>query len=245
MDLCTLANVRQHMNFGAGDTDHDAFFNLWIPLVSGALGIASGRMWRGRSALAKRTITQKFNVQDYGVDTLFVAASPIVSISEIKEALYGAYASATALVENTDYQMDSELGALFRVGNWMRGKQSVRVTYIGGYTLCDPWTSGSNYSLGDLVHYEDLVYAAKGAIVGLTTPPPDDAANWDLQTGEIPLPGDITRAAVMQVVFEHQRRNKLGVTGAGVQGASFQSYARDDLLPGVKRTMRAYRRMLA
>jgi len=62
--------------------------------------------------------------------------------------------------------------------------------------------------------------------------------------GETELPDDIVEAAIEQASFAYQRRDTLGVSAQSAQGGSVTAYAQDKLLPGVRTTMRRYRRML-
>lgn len=244
MSLCTLAQVKAFMSLAAGDTDHDAFFNMWIPLVSDALAVEAGRICGSRPCLEKRTITELFTVSEPRTRVLWLSARPVVTVTEVKEAMFGAFTDADALVENEGYQLDPVPGGLWRIGVWLGGIRTVRAAYTGGYTRCDEWVSGGDYSVGDVVSYLHAVYECTEAVQGGTTAPSGDTDHWELQTGQVPLPGDITRAAIEQIAFEHGRRNKLGMTGAGVQGGSFTTYARDELLPVVRKTMAGYCRKL-
>jgi len=62
--------------------------------------------------------------------------------------------------------------------------------------------------------------------------------------GETAMPADITDAAARQVAFSFRRRGQLGVRSAGGGGASYQTYAADDLLPEVREVALSYARMI-
>ncbi len=244
MALCTLAEVKTFMGIATGETSQDAALNQLITFVSAALALPAGRIYQGRPCLEKITLTQTFNVYEARTKRLWVAAWPIVSVTEIKEALYGAFTDADALVVNEGYQLDSRLGALIRIGFWLKGDQTVRSSFTGGYTRADAWVSGADYTTGDIVSYAEAIYECSSDVTGGTTPPPSDTDHWDVQAGEVPLPENIAGRAVQQIAYEFKRRDKLGVTSIGVQGGSFNTYARDDLLPDVRKTMAGYIRRM-
>jgi len=211
MSLCTLAGVRAFIGKPDADTDDDALLTSLILRVSDRLAIAAGRVHNGAPCLEKADVVQYLSVDEASTHTLWLAAYPVVSVTEIKEALYGDYASVDALTENRDYQLRSDLGGLYRIGFWLPGVKTVKGSYIGGYTPPD-------------------VYGAMG---------------YEAAAGEVYLPADIEHAAIMQAAFWFGRRDKLGLTGAGVAGGTFTTYARDELLPEVRQVMASYRRMVA
>ncbi len=243
--LCTLTDVKLMQKISVSDTEFDDFLTQQINYVSHQLALAAGRSHGGRACLEMAARTVTLNVLEPRTQMILLPAWPVVSITEIKEALYGAFDDATALTVNTDYQLDAGLGMLYRVGYWLKGTQTVRVTLSGGYTRADHWASGSDYVAGDRVQYLEGIYDCILAATGETTIPLDDATHWTLATGEIPLPDDIAGAAIKQVSFNFQRRGELGLSAAGVQGGSFNAYAKDDLLPEVKDIMDGYRRKMA
>jgi len=238
MALCTLSQVKQRLVIGELDTEHDAVLGRLIAGASTDLAMAAGQ-----ASLEKAARTQLLSVPESGTEHIWLASWPIVSITEVKEALYKDWDAATALTENTDYVADYARGRLTRVGNWLRGTLSVRVQYAGGYTRCDAWASGADYVIGDVVACAEAVYTCKADVSGGTTAPPDDADHWTLAAGEVPLPDDVTEAAIQQTCFYFQRKAELGLTGQSVQGASISTYARDELLPIVAQTMKRYGRL--
>lgn len=102
-----------------------------------------------------------------------------------------------------------------------------------------PWVSGTSYVAGDSVGSGGALYGCILAVSGATAPAADPT-HWAAIAQWAPLPGDINEAAIQQTQFYFTRRLSLGQSSSGVQGASSQSYARDDLLPGVRETMRRY-----
>lgn len=243
MSLCTRAQVKAFLELATADTQWDALFDALVEEISGQCAAEAGRIANGLPCLEKTTVTLLLS-PERSTQHLWLPAYPVVEIDEIKEAMHGAFTDATALVENTDYQLDAAKGRLIRIGYWLPGDLTVRVSeLIGGYTRCDAWVSGTAYTAGDRIHYGQCVYECSDDVTG-STAPPDDEDHWTVQAGERPLPDEIRGAAIQQTAFVFQRRKSLGLAGQSVQGASMQIYGRDELLPNVRQVMRRYNRMM-
>lgn len=78
---------------------------------------------------------------------------------------------------------------------------------------------------------------------GYTGPNEYLGAGYEAVAGEVQLPQDVQGAAIEQAGFVWQRRTSLGLSGASAGGGSTSYGAEDDLLPGVRKVMEAYRRM--
>ena len=209
MSLCTLAQVKAFLGIATADEDNDDLLTSFIERTSSRLAGEAGRVLGGVACLERAAHVELFSPQPR-TQVLWAAAWPMVSITEIKEALYGAFDDVDALVANEGYQVLLATGQLMRIGRWMAGAASVRVTYTGGYT-----------------------------------PPTEFLADgYEQGAGEVLLPPAVTEAAVQQVAFSFNRRDELGQTSAGVQGGSFSTYAKDELLPNVRQVMAMYRRLL-
>lgn len=131
--LCTLAQFKTR--YDVSGTGHDTLITQILTGVSAQLAAEAGRICQGVPALEKTTVTETITIRDDRLKTIILACRPVVLITEIKEALYGEFDDADAMVENDDYQIDKPLGLLHRVAcNWLAGNLSVKVTYIGGYT---------------------------------------------------------------------------------------------------------------
>ena len=240
MSLCTLAQVKQRLGIPTADTDHDALIGRLISGVSAAGARLAGRIAAGRRCLEKAALTIYFSPAPR-TEVLYSPARPIVTVTEIKEAVYHQWDDATALTEDTDFLVGAS-GELIRIGTWLAGPRTVRASLTGGYTRADAWASGEDYTTGDVVQDEGLIYTCSGDVSESTTAPADDEGDeghWTLATGEVPLDGEIETVAAMQVAFEFQRRDKLGLTAAGVQGGSFSSYAKDELMKPFRETLGA------
>jgi len=79
---------------------------------------------------------------------------------------------------------------------------------------------------------------------GYTPPTESEEEEWEAEEGEILLPEDIREAALQQAGFFWERRDSLGLSGQSASGGGISVYAEDKLLPGVKETMAAYRRLV-
>lgn len=240
--LATRQQVKDRLGVGAADTEFDTVLDTVLLNVSSLLAAEAGRIVGGSAHLEKAAAVEMLSpsLRD---DVIWLTARPVVSITEITEALYGAHVAATALVAGTDYWASLAGGQLTRIGQWLAGDEAVSVSYIGGYVLALPWVSGTSYVAGDAVTSVAVVYDCILATEG-TTVPADDATHWTAQPTWTALPGNINEAAIQQTQFYFERRLSLGQTSQGVQGASFQNYAKDTLLPGVRETMRRYQRVL-
>jgi len=79
---------------------------------------------------------------------------------------------------------------------------------------------------------------------GYTGPNEYLGAGYEAEAGEVRLPQDVQDACVQQAGYAWQRRSSLGLSGASAGQGSASWAAEDDLLPGVRETMKAYRRMM-
>lgn len=239
--LATLVQLKRWLNVsGAGD---DTLLTELLRRTSSRIARECGRVHAARPCLEKLSQIEFFSPAPRA-HLLWLSAYPVCEITEIKEALYGEWSAATALVVNTDYLIHLPTGELIRVGWWLAGDRCVRVTYPGGYTPCEPWVTGSAYAIGDVVSYAEAVYTCTDTLESSTTAPPDDEDHWEVATGEVPLPDDLAEAALLQAAYWWQRRNKLGVMSSGAAGGSASASTADDLLPAVRETCGRYRRLL-
>lgn len=154
MALCTLAQVKTHLDIETLDTSQDAVLNQLIGQVSARLARDAGRIANGAPCLEKTSLVYYFSPESR-TRTLQLPAYPVVSISEIKEAYYGEYADADALVENESYQVRLDIGQIIRIGFWLPGVNTVKVTAIGGYTA-----AGGTPGDGETALPDDIVEAA-------------------------------------------------------------------------------------
>ncbi|HUU59015.1 MAG TPA: hypothetical protein VMZ50_05690, partial [Phycisphaerae bacterium] len=123
--LATLAQFRVRNGIASADTSYDAIATQVLQGVSSQLARAAGRVDSGRPALEKPSaaVTWYATIDETSCQTIYVPHWPIVSVTSVKEALYGGHATAMALVLNSDYQRDAGHGALRRIGYWMYGWQ--------------------------------------------------------------------------------------------------------------------------
>jgi len=245
--LATLAQFKMRNSIGSADTRQDGLINGILTGVSAQLAGAAGRTYAGRPCLEKVSLTALLNVWEPRTEILHLPAWPVVSIASVTEALYGAFDDAGALTENEDYQVEPYVGALYRIGWWLKGRQCVQVVYVGGYTPptdAPAWVPGADYAAGDRASYAGGVYDCTADVTGGTDAPPDDEDHWTVAAGEVALPDDIAEACITQSSFTWQRRDQLGLSSMGSAGGGVSAYAQDQLLPLVKDTMSAYRRWM-
>ncbi len=288
--LATRQQIKDRMKLLATDTEWDSVIDTILRNVSDLLAREAGRVVDGVACLEKATVVELFSpaINDM---FLWLTARPVVSITSITEAVQGAHATATALTPLTDYYTNLARGRLIRIGRWLAGADTVKVTYVGGYVLALPWVAATVYVAGDVITHLGCIYECILAVSGSTAPPADathwtpraawtalpwvtgtsyvagnavsyggilygcilavsgstapsaDPTHWTAIATWAALPPDINEAAIQQSQFYFTRRLSLGQSSGGIQGASVQSYAQDDLLPGVRETMRRYQRV--
>lgn len=151
--LCTLAQFKTR--YEVEGTGHDTLLTQILTGVSAQLAAEGGRICQAVGCLEKTSLTELITVHDDHVHTLMLSAFPAISITSVKEALYGDYDDADALVENEAYQLHPQLGLLYRVGYWLRGRLTVQVVYSGGYT-----PAGDTPGAGEIALPNDIVEAA-------------------------------------------------------------------------------------
>ena len=74
---------------------------------------------------------------------------------------------------------------------------------------------------------------------------PDQNDDGSVPAGQTALPDDLEQAAVEQVVYWYQARNRLGLVSVSGDGGSISQYAQLDLLPSVKAVLKRYERWMA
>ncbi|MFB3893223.1 MAG: carbohydrate-binding protein [Phycisphaerae bacterium] len=245
--LCSLAQFKTR--YGISLTADDAAIERILLGVSAQLAIASGRVNNGAPCLELSNLTVYRDAERLQED-IELPAWPIVSIASVKEALNNAFSTATALVADSDYYSQPAAGKLWRMGWWLPGRQTVQVVYSGGYTFALPWVSGAAYVAGDCVTSAGVLYRCVVNVTSATAPADDIYAagppatgHWTAAPTEVAVPDDIIEAALQQAGFHWQRRRQLGLSSESISGANVSAYAEDDLLPGVRTIMHAYRRI--
>ena len=154
MGLCTLAQLKTQLKIGTADTEHDTFLTQLIAGVSAAMARAAGRIYGGGVCLEKSALTVLLSPESR-MQTLWLPAWPVVTITEVKEAVFGGFDDVDALVENEDYQVNKWIGGLYRIGFWLAGVNTVRVSVTGGYTA-----AGATPGTGETALPGDVVNAA-------------------------------------------------------------------------------------
>ena len=140
--LARLDELKARLGIGATDDEHDAVLTGILQGVSAQLAGAARRLHGGSPVLERGDLTELISVPDRRTQMIVLARWPVVEITEVKEAVYGAFDDADALTVNEDYQLDAAAGALYRIGFWMTGRLTVRVEYTGGYTPPTEYLAG-------------------------------------------------------------------------------------------------------
>ncbi|HUU59710.1 MAG TPA: hypothetical protein VMZ50_09205 [Phycisphaerae bacterium] len=242
MGLATVALVKARLGM-SGSAD-DTELGTILRGVEDAIARACGRVVDGEPCLVGPQAVVEYLSPQPGNRVLYLAGRPVVSITECKEAVYGAFDDADAMAENTDYQLLAIYGKLLRIGTWLAGDLTVRVTYTAGYTYALPWVTGEAYTTGDVVASGGGVYTCSSSIDPSATAPGSDADHWTLATGQRPLPYELTEAAILQASYAWQRRGSPGLRGEGGQGGSITWTEGDGLLPAVRKLCGRYARRM-
>ena len=150
MNLCTLNQLKTRLDIS--DAGSDGLLGGIITGVSGQLQGAGGC---GRQLGLQADRVELISVSGSRMASVWVSIYPIVSISEIKEALYGAYDDADALTVNEDYQFVAATGELRRIGSWLAGIETIRITYTAGYAA-----PGDELGAGETALPDEIVEAA-------------------------------------------------------------------------------------
>lgn len=238
--LCRLADLKTHLGW-THDTDDEALTRL-IASVSAAMARECGRVLDGRPCLERAAGRVQYVSPEPRQQTLHLAAWPVVTVAEVIEAVYDDFADSTALTAGDDYWVNEGQGLLQRVGRWWSGRETVRVTYEGGYSPAAAWAAGVSYTAGDRVTYDGAVYRCTDAVSG-TTAPDADTDHWGARPTEHALPEDLRGHCMMQVIYEFNRRRDPGLVSTGASGASAGYGEPVGLLDSVRDVCRGYRRL--
>jgi len=125
--ICTLTDVKDRL--GITNTDFDEAINR---IILGLEAIFNGHT--NRTLLVTATDVTDYYAGMGGI--LQIKRYPLVSITSIKEALDFDFASATALIADTDYRQltGGERGMLYRIyKSWSQVPDSIQIIYRGGY----------------------------------------------------------------------------------------------------------------
>jgi hypothetical protein len=152
--LCTIAQFKAR--YGIVGTADDTAITLMLEGLSSSLARATGRMIGDTPCLeltaAGTDIVQTISPEP-GRDCLPLATWPVVAVTSVSEATYGAHAAGTVLAA-ADYYLHAARGLLYRVGLWLHGAAAVKVSYRGGYVPV-----GSVAGTGETAMPADIVEA--------------------------------------------------------------------------------------
>jgi len=246
--LATLAQLKAKLGIATADTTLDDALTAILEEVSSAMCGPSGA---GRALeRASRTF---YAAPEPAQHSLYLPVFPIVSITEVVEALDGAFDDETDLTEDTDFWVDEARGILHRVGCWLAGRPgepSVRVVYTAGYPDIAAWSETAAYLKGAQVEDEGVVY---DCIVAVTAPaegeentaPASDTTHWSEATDQTLVPADLRLACLSEAAHRYGNRLAPGVQSAGAGGGNVSMQEPGALLPATVEVCRRYRRLTA
>lgn len=131
-----LATIDQFKaRYGITSTTDDAAITAVLQAVSVMLAGPTGanRISTHGACLEKVTLTERLTI-DRWADRIFLAAFPVVSVTSVKELIFGQDpATVDSLVADVDYMIEKDRGIIYRLGCWLPGIRGVEVVYTGGY----------------------------------------------------------------------------------------------------------------
>ena len=126
-DLTALETLKLQLDITSNEEDEK--LKIWIHQASVAIEDFCCRVF------AQEFVRESVRLDTYGAGQfIYLSRRPIVEITSITE-------NGTALVVDTDYEVETDSGLLWRMSNNYRtcwtGASRVIVEYIGGYSLLD------------------------------------------------------------------------------------------------------------
>lgn len=139
--------LKNWLEIGEDDTQFDA---LLTGLLKGVSSRFEGDCHRGLSRQVSVV-----EILDGGRNAISVFRYPIETITEVVESRFGDWENGYILTENQNFTANKKNGILYRENfRWCVGKQSVRVTYTGGFVL-----PGDTVGAGQIALPDDIQYA--------------------------------------------------------------------------------------
>ncbi len=231
--LTTLATVKNRLQLDEATVKYDALLNLWLARVTGRFENETNRTFA-------RTVDYQYEFG--GADTeILPPLYPIEMVSawELKTNETDGWLPQT----NVDYLLRRK--AVLSLSTALGVEKAIgRVTYTGGYilpaTTAPEWDPLPIYNTGEIVLHQDLPWLAQ-ELVGAGNVPGDGTGYWQALPW---LPNDLEGAAVEQITYWFQNRDRLGLVSVSGEGGSLSQFAKLDLLPSVQATLKNQTRWL-
>jgi hypothetical protein len=150
--LATVSDIKARLGVVSTYTADDAVYLEILKAVSAEMAGPAGA---GRP-LEELERTEYFS-PERGDSTLWLGVWPVVEIDAVVEASYGDFASADELTLADDYYLVQDIGELHRVGTWLAGRRTVKVTYTAGFVPAET-AAGQGFSpeAGQVLIPDDL-----------------------------------------------------------------------------------------
>lgn len=125
IDLTTTARVKELLDVPSADTGRDAAIARLVTGVSRRIEQYLNRPVES----AART-----EYLDVAVDrcSYQLAASPVTTLTSVKNSATFAWADVTAKTEGTDFVLDPQTGILRQLTYWVAGPEALQVVYTAG-----------------------------------------------------------------------------------------------------------------
>ncbi|MCK5884477.1 MAG: phage gp6-like head-tail connector protein [Bacteriovoracaceae bacterium] len=146
--LVTLDQMKAYLNIDLADTNHDAFLQEQIVIVSEAIEGYCGRVF------SEGTYTQIFHVDEFNNalgDKLTAFHYPVISVTSVTAQ------PDSLVIPPTEYRIQKTKGLLTRVLNgsrrsWAQGATSFEVVYTAGFVIIPAVIRQVVYSLVSANH---------------------------------------------------------------------------------------------
>lgn len=155
--LCTLDQVKRVLGLTDSDTEHDDVLTQIMQQVAAAMEGVDGAQRR----LTQHTGDRHFNVYD-ATDRLLCPSWPVVSYGDVEESYANDWANASLLVVDEDFYVDADRGVFYRIGQWLPGNRSVRISDLASGYVSPVTSSAGGFVLatGQVLMPADIVGAA-------------------------------------------------------------------------------------
>ena len=163
--LVSLANIKAHLNIGAGVTDDDAILTIYIAAACAHIDGPDG--WLGR-AIGMQTL--EYRADTFSTDPILLPVGPVISVVSVK---YIDTSGVEQTLSSTVYQLTADALLVAYQQSWpaLRGDaEGVRVLFTAGYAATPPAVAAAvMLMVGDLYSRRETVADGITSAVAMST----------------------------------------------------------------------------